>query len=51
MLWIDFVYLLCYIEKISTPKHCKLTYTFQVMAAHYACDFGGARAEQLGLAK
>jgi len=27
-LWIDFVYLLCYIERISTPKHCKLTYTF-----------------------
>jgi hypothetical protein len=26
-------------------------YTFQDMAAHSACDFGGGRAEQLALAK
>ena len=45
------MYLLCYIERISTPKHCKLTYTFQDMAAHSAYDFRGGRAEHLALAK
>ncbi|VAI18123.1 unnamed protein product [Triticum turgidum subsp. durum] len=36
---------------IATLKHLKLTYIFQDMAAHSACDFGGGRAEKLALAK
>jgi len=39
------------LKRISVPEHCKFTYTFQDMAAHSACDFGGGRAEQLALAK
>lgn len=42
--WMVLVYL-CALERISAPDHCKLTYTFQDMAAHSACDFRGGRAE------
>jgi hypothetical protein len=42
---------LCALERISAPDRCKLTYTFQDMAAHSACDFGGGRTVQLALAK
>jgi len=47
--WMVLVYLSA-LERISPPNHCKLTYTFQNMAAHSACDFRGGRAE-LGLPK
>ena len=48
--WMVLVYL-CALIKNFVLEQCKFTYTFQDMAAHSACDFGGGRAEQLALAK
>jgi hypothetical protein len=45
-----FVYL-CAFERISALEYCKLTYTFQDIAAHSAYDFTDGRAEHLALAK
>ena len=42
---------LCALIKNFVLEQCKFTYTFQDMAAHSACDFGGGRAVQLALAK
>jgi hypothetical protein len=36
---------------LCSSEYCKLTYTFQDMAAHSAYDFRGGSAEHLALAK